>query len=116
MRFKATNIAGSQICEECSLPVLSTSLFVFPCLHAFHSNCLCAHVISRTVDMATRRNIERLELASKVLQYKVFSGAPPSHAMQAAPDGAAAAELDELVGSDCPLCGECICGVLCYII
>ncbi len=66
LRFKATNITGNQICEECNLPVLSTSLYVFPCLHAFHSNCLCSHVISRTTDAALRRNIERLELASKV--------------------------------------------------
>ncbi len=28
---------------------------------------------------------------------------------QASPDGPAAAELDELIGSDCPLCGERIC-------
>jgi hypothetical protein len=26
---------------------------------------------------------------------------------QASPDGPAAAELDDLIGSDCPLCGEC---------
>jgi hypothetical protein len=48
--------------------VLSTSLYVFPCLHAFHSGCLCSHVISRTADIAARRNIERLELATKVTQ------------------------------------------------
>ncbi len=30
---------------------------------------------------------------------------------QASPDGPAAAELDELIGSDCPLCGERVnCG------
>ncbi len=48
--------------------MLSTSLYVFPCLHAFHSSCLCSHVISRTADIAARRNIERLELVTKVMQ------------------------------------------------
>ena len=74
LRFKATNIAGNQICEECNLPVLSTSLYVFPCLHAFHSNCLCSYVLSSTLDTAVRRNIERLELLTRVLLF--FSISP----------------------------------------
>ena len=73
LRLKATNITGNQTCEECHLPVLSTSLYVFPCLHAFHSSCLCSHVITRTVDPALRRNMQRLEQATKVMP--LFAGA-----------------------------------------
>ena len=126
LRFKATNIAGNQICEECNLPVLSTSLYVFPCLHAFHSHCLCSYVLSSTLDTAVRRNIERLELLTRVL-FVCFACSnilnlelqPCACSLafnfkrvklgQASPDGPAAAELDDLLGSDCPLCGECSC-------
>lgn len=47
-------------CWICSLPVLSRQFFVFPCQHAFHSDCLGKKVME-SAGLAKRKNIRDLQ-------------------------------------------------------
>lgn len=35
-------------CSLCDLPVLTRQFYIFPCQHAFHSDCLTKKVLRRT--------------------------------------------------------------------
>jgi hypothetical protein len=72
-------------CYICGLPLLARQFFVFPCQHAFHSDCLAKKV----VDLAGIARGKRIaELQAEVR--KGVSGAKRERAIR---------ELDALVGS-----------------
>jgi len=80
-------------CWICTLPVLSRQFFVFPCQHAFHSDCLGKRVLENS--SATKRQ------EIKKLQQRVSQG------MDIGPQRAKwIRELDNIVGEGCVLCGE----------
>ncbi|KAH8160962.1 hypothetical protein CIB48_g7283 [Xylaria polymorpha] len=80
-------------CYVCSLPLLSRQFFVFPCQHAFHSDCLGRKVLEQAGVSKSRRIKECQVSISKGL----VSGAQKD---------AMVAELDALVASACILCSE----------
>ncbi|KAJ2998398.1 hypothetical protein NUW58_g350 [Xylaria curta] len=80
-------------CYVCSLPLLSRQFFVFPCQHAFHSDCLGRKVLEQAGVSKSRRIKECQVSISKGL----VSGAQKD---------AMVAELDALVASACILCSD----------
>ncbi|KAI2785298.1 Pep3/Vps18/deep orange family-domain-containing protein [Daldinia loculata] len=80
-------------CYVCALPLLSRQFFVFPCQHAFHSDCLGRKVLEQAGVSKSRRIKECQVQISKGL----VSGARKD---------AMVAELDALVASACILCSE----------
>ncbi|KAI1500584.1 Pep3/Vps18/deep orange family-domain-containing protein [Biscogniauxia marginata] len=80
-------------CYVCALPLLSRQFFVFPCQHAFHSDCLGRRVLEQAGAARGRRIKECQVQISKGL----VSGAQKE---------AMVAELDALVASACILCSE----------
>ncbi|EAT83306.2 hypothetical protein SNOG_09114 [Parastagonospora nodorum SN15] len=78
-------------CYTCGLPLLARQFFVFPCQHAFHSDCLAKKV----VDLAGIARGKRIA----ELQGEVRRGMGGKRER-------AIAELDALVGSSCVLCSE----------
>ncbi|KAI3336751.1 vacuolar protein sorting protein-like protein DigA [Xylariaceae sp. AK1471] len=80
-------------CYVCSLPLLSRQFFVFPCQHAFHSDCLGRRVLEQAGVSKSRRIKECQVSISKGL----VSGAQKD---------AMVAELDALVASACILCSD----------
>ncbi|KAF4309360.1 Pep3/Vps18/deep orange [Botryosphaeria dothidea] len=80
-------------CHICRLPLLAKQFFVFPCQHAFHSECLGKKV----VEQAGRSKANRI---SK-LQMEVSKGLSTGASRERA-----ARELDELVAAACVLCSE----------
>ncbi|XXH05106.1 tethering complex subunit [Hypoxylon texense] len=80
-------------CYACGLPLLSRQFFVFPCQHAFHSDCLGKKVLEQAGVGKSRRIRECQVQISKGL----VSGARKE---------AMVAELDALVASACILCSE----------
>ena len=80
-------------CWICTLPVLSRQFFVFPCQHAFHSDCLGKRVLENS-SQTRRKNI-------KDLQGKVSAGLGVGVQRQKW-----IKELDGIVGEQCVLCGE----------
>ncbi|KAF2141898.1 uncharacterized protein K452DRAFT_271778 [Aplosporella prunicola CBS 121167] len=80
-------------CYICRLPLLAKQFFVFPCQHAFHSECLGKKVVKLAgVWKATR---------IKELQTEVSRGTSIGLKRERA-----AKELDELVAGACVLCSE----------
>ncbi|KAH8821656.1 vacuolar protein sorting protein-like protein DigA [Xylogone sp. PMI_703] len=80
-------------CHDCGLPLLSRQFFVFPCQHAFHSDCLGRRVMEQ-IGAAKSKKIKELQVA---VSKGMFTGAKRD---------AAIAELDSLVASACILCSE----------
>ncbi|KAI1212448.1 Pep3/Vps18/deep orange family-domain-containing protein [Annulohypoxylon truncatum] len=80
-------------CYACALPLLSRQFFVFPCQHAFHSDCLGRKVLEQAGVAKSRRIKECQVQISKGL----VSGARKD---------AMVAELDALVASACILCSD----------
>ncbi|KAI1335744.1 hypothetical protein F5Y15DRAFT_408988 [Xylariaceae sp. FL0016] len=80
-------------CYVCGLPLLSQQFFVFPCQHAFHSDCLGRKVLEQAGVGKSRRIRECQVSISKGL----VSGAAKE---------AMVAELDALVAGACILCSD----------
>ncbi|KAI1200489.1 vacuolar protein sorting protein-like protein DigA [Nemania serpens] len=80
-------------CYVCSLPLLSRQFFVFPCQHAFHSDCLGRKVLEQAGVSKSRRIKECQVAISKGL-------------VNGAQKDAMVAELDALVASACILCSD----------
>ncbi|KAI0402598.1 vacuolar protein sorting protein-like protein DigA [Xylaria palmicola] len=86
-------VEAGEKCYVCSLPLLSRQFFVFPCQHAFHSDCLGRKVLEQAGVSKSRRIKECQVSISKGL----VSGAQKD---------AMVAELDALVASACILCSD----------
>ncbi|KAK8138269.1 Pep3/Vps18/deep orange family protein [Apiospora sp. TS-2023a] len=80
-------------CYVCSLPLLSRQFFVFPCQHAFHSDCLGRKVLEQAGVGKSKRIRE--------CQVKISKGL-----VNGAEKDVMVAELDALVASACILCSE----------
>ncbi|KAI4941755.1 hypothetical protein J4E86_010266 [Alternaria arbusti] len=80
-------------CYVCGLPLLARQFFVFPCQHAFHSDCLA----KRVVELAGIARGKRIAELQAEVQRGVKVGKGRERAIR---------ELDALVGSSCVLCGE----------
>ncbi|KAL2123308.1 hypothetical protein VTJ04DRAFT_3763 [Mycothermus thermophilus] len=80
-------------CADCGLPLLSRQFFVFPCQHAFHSDCLGRRVLEQC-GAAKARRIRELQ---GVIGQGVVSGEKREGLV---------AELDGLVASACILCSD----------
>lgn len=80
-------------CWICTLPVLSRQFFVFPCQHAFHSDCLGKRVLESS-NAVRKKNIK--DLQSKVSQ---GMGVGPQRQKWIK-------QLDDIVGEQCVLCGD----------
>ncbi|KAK4148728.1 Pep3/Vps18/deep orange family-domain-containing protein [Chaetomidium leptoderma] len=80
-------------CYACGLPLLSRQFFVFPCQHAFHSDCLGRRVLEQSAKAKAKRIRECQVQISKGLV-----GGEKREAM--------IAELDALVASACILCSD----------
>ncbi|KAI8634785.1 vacuolar protein sorting protein-like protein DigA [Xylariaceae sp. FL1651] len=80
-------------CYICSLPLLSRQFFVFPCQHAFHSDCLGRKVLEQAGVSKSRR--------IKECQVSISKGL-----VNGTQKDAMVAELDALVASACILCSD----------
>jgi vacuolar protein sorting-associated protein 18 len=80
-------------CWICTMPVLSRQFFVFPCQHAFHSDCLGKTVLAHS-GLGTRQHI-------KDLQREVSKGLSVGRQREKM-----VKELDGLIAEQCVLCGE----------
>lgn len=86
-------VESGERCWICTLPVLSRQFFVFPCQHAFHSDCLGKRVLENSGSSKRKR--------IKDLQTEVNQGLSMGPQRQKM-----VAELDGLVAEQCVLCGD----------
>ncbi|KAK7890336.1 tethering complex subunit [Exophiala xenobiotica] len=86
-------VESGERCWICTLPVLSRQFFVFPCQHAFHSDCLGKRVLESSGSSKRKR--------IKDLQTEVNQGLSVGVQRQKQVQ-----ELDGLVAEQCVLCGD----------
>ncbi|KAL6240441.1 tethering complex subunit [Rhinocladiella similis] len=86
-------VESGERCWICTLPVLSRQFFVFPCQHAFHSDCLGKRVLESSGSSKRKR--------TKDLQTEVNQGLSVGVQRQKLIQ-----ELDGLVAEQCVLCGD----------
>lgn len=80
-------------CWICTLPVLSRQFFVFPCQHAFHSDCLGKRVLENS-NLGKKKYIKDLQVEVS----RGLSVGPQREKL--------VRELDGLVAEQCVLCGD----------
>ncbi|KAF7513470.1 hypothetical protein GJ744_008764 [Endocarpon pusillum] len=80
-------------CWICSLPVLSRQFFVFPCQHAFHSDCLGKKVLESSRS-GKKKYIKDLQ---NEVSRGLSTGVKRENMIK---------ELDSLVAEQCVLCGD----------
>jgi hypothetical protein len=80
-------------CWLCGLPVLSRQFFVFPCQHAFHSDCLGKKVLDGA-GVGKRKHIKDLQ---NEVSRGLSTGVKREQMIR---------ELDDLVAEACILCGD----------
>lgn len=124
-RFAVINAVEK--CYLCQFPLLTRQFYIFPCQHAFHADCL----VNRTSKYLPTRQIRRLanlqeQLSRELRQSKspqpessmvpvalrgaIFSGGD-TETKKKEPSSVARAEqlkeeLDDIVASECVLCGD----------
>jgi tetratricopeptide (TPR) repeat protein len=86
-------VESGERCWICTLPLLSRQFFVFPCQHAFHSDCLGKRVLESSGSSKRKR--------IKDLQTEVNQGLSIGVQRQKQVQ-----ELDGLVAEQCVLCGD----------
>ncbi|KAL6659392.1 hypothetical protein ACP70R_003432 [Stipagrostis hirtigluma subsp. patula] len=84
--------------------------YVFPCGHAFHANCLIAHVTRCSNQMQAERILDlqkRLSLMDRKAAAKDNGGSTNGESiMSTTPVDKLRSQLDDAVASECPFCGD----------
>ncbi|KAK2551808.1 Vacuolar protein sorting-associated protein 18-like protein [Acropora cervicornis] len=99
MRNKYSVVPAQEKCSVCSYPLLTRAFYVFPCHHAFHSDCLKDEMIP-TLKEKQRAKVQ--ELFSQL--YKTPRS--DSSTVTSTSRGSLKNELDDLIASECLYCGE----------
>jgi len=90
---KTQIIKSGESCSLCGFLLTSRKFFIFPCNHAFHSDCLVKEIL-KSNDYATKKRLEFLQkryLSSKHEKGVKFINSP---------------EVDSLLSKRCPLCSD----------
>lgn len=90
---KTQIIAAGESCALCDLLLTSRKFFIFPCSHAFHTDCLVKEIL-KSNDYATKKKLSFLQkkfLSSKQDKTAKFVNSP---------------EVDALLCRRCPLCSD----------
>jgi len=115
-------VSSHQICELCGTSVLSHQFYIFPCSHAFHSDCLSAHVLPH-LNPGQRRAVNDLQeqLAAELAAEGggggmggsssggvggSSSGGGGSSKRKATQLEAIQSEIDGYLAAECPFCGD----------
>ncbi|XP_075241527.1 vacuolar protein sorting-associated protein 18 homolog [Convolutriloba macropyga] len=118
-RSQCTVIRADEKCSLCGYPLLLRQFYSFPCRHAFHSDCLLHKLKTDLLSPREVADIERLQTeinSSEVVMQrnrlpdaKFMSGGGGdfgANGLGSAELEAKKEELDALVASECPFCGE----------
>ena len=105
VRQRTVHITGSAKCGLCSQPLLASGTFsAFGlCQHHFHQNCLRRRLFSSDSFPEDKRiRVSELLLKIREVEQAVAEGTADER------DDATAVkkELDEIIGEECPLCGD----------
>lgn len=117
LRSRFGFVKSSDCCRLCCTPVLSSALYLFPCQHALHMHCVEYYMLRNGgLSAADKKRVKQLKASLHAEDVRVQKAQERSRrtapdALANEPAGASAdysrmqAELDDLLASDCPICG-----------
>ncbi|EDO47847.1 predicted protein [Nematostella vectensis] len=102
IKNKCGVVTANEKCSTCEYPLFTRRFYLFPCQHAFHTDCLIQEVFHRLISFSHRSKVHDLchQLYPGSLQAETSSVS--SHT----PRDTLKAELDELIAGECVYCGE----------
>ncbi|XP_059179714.1 vacuolar protein sorting-associated protein 18 homolog [Physella acuta] len=102
-RNKYAFVKAEDKCSACNYPLMSRAFYLFPCNHKFHMDCLISEVLP-SLPSSQRSQVESLQrkLAEGEISNIQKIQSPPAGIK----DIDVKAKLDELVASECILCGD----------
>lgn len=136
LRNRCGTLRVNQRCELCRTPALSRHFYLFPCTHAFHSDCLLADMMRKRYltplqkkrVAETTQNLQRAQalaqavadagaaaLAAPAVAAEVSALGLPIDSRSSAPEAQSAitsrleelqADLDRYIASECMYCGD----------
>ncbi|GAA0186776.1 membrane trafficking regulatory protein [Lithospermum erythrorhizon] len=101
---------GGEVARGYTSVGLMAPFYVFPCGHAFHGQCLIAHVTRCTTPAQAEHILDlqkqltlpgsgsRVQLNGSFAEEETITNMAPMNKIQA--------QMDDAVGSECPFCGE----------
>jgi len=105
LRNRCGVVRAGQLCDHCHHLALTRNLYLFPCGHVFHIDCL----IDFTGPLMTGERRERVqEIISELAKLKNISkqGDGVNSVAVQQKSNSLRAQLDNLVAAECPLCGD----------
>ena len=111
LRSRFGFVKSSDTCRLCCTPVLSSGLYLFPCQHALHMHCVEVYMMEHgglsAQDKTRVQQVKAaLDAAQRQAQDRGRAGKADGEGGAAPVDQARLqAELDDLLASDCPICG-----------
>jgi vacuolar protein sorting-associated protein 18 len=100
LKNRSLYVSSSQLCELCDAPALTQEFYLFPCGHAFHSQCLGAHM-QQHLNSGQRSEVTRLREQIAVAESTAVMTKRAALQLEAM-----RSELDGFVAAECVLCGE----------
>jgi hypothetical protein len=97
LKHRFAKFSVVKTCELCTLPCLIRQFYLFPCEHAYHSDCLSAEVVRNSAGPKARRIKDLQTRMKSEMNIKESS----DEVIEQIKDS-----LDELVAEECLLCGE----------
>jgi hypothetical protein len=103
-------VDGQGRCQVCEGPVLTREFYLFPCQHAFHSNCMVDQMLTNEFNDSQRQRYNSILSQIKQLEQVSAKGNLSASAVSAEETkrGKIAklkSTLDDLVAPECLLCG-----------
>ncbi|XP_027053569.1 vacuolar protein sorting-associated protein 18 homolog [Pocillopora damicornis] len=99
MRNKYRVVPAQEKCSICLYPLLTRGFYVFPCHHSFHSDCLKNEILPHLKEK------QRAKVQDLFNQLYATSRTDSSSVSSTSRE-TLKNELDELIASECPFCGE----------
>ncbi|KAI8812404.1 vacuolar protein sorting protein 18 [Cladochytrium replicatum] len=135
LRNKFASISVTERCNICRLPLLTRQFFAFPCEHVFHADCLINQVVKESPPRHAKRILDLQAAISREIAAQrsqttggqaagtgaagIVSAVVRTHTLKGSDSSVTLTngkpkhevmkeELDELVASECVLCGDII--------
>jgi len=112
LRNKYGFVSQNQMCDICGYPVLTRMFYLFPCLHVYHGDCLIKEVGSH-LSSEKRAHISYLEteIGKEAMNKKnslmdTVRSNEVANVTALAEKESRQSELDDIVASECLLCGD----------
>jgi len=108
LRSKFGYVKETKVCDSCKHPVLTRQFYLFPCQHVFHGDCLLKDMSRHLGQEKRERAFQLSAMIEKESHVRMMltEGADSKAAAAASVLEKRKNELDELIASQCLLCGD----------